>query len=131
MRVVALSLYVAATVLAQPPLVHVWGRISAINKSGFVVDQNFNADPQSGYRRGKRQITFNSETKFEDSIPHDLRVGRTVDIIGRETKDSGVQATRITVYEGNFPVRMPAGAKVRAPDGSVRVMPRWTPENRP
>lgn len=121
MRVLALSLFVTATVLAQPGLEHVWGRISAMTKSGFELDQNFNADPQSGYRRGKRQITFNSKTKFEESARQDLRVGRTVDIIGIETTNSGVQATRVIVYEGNRPVRMRAGARVISPDGSVHV----------
>lgn len=90
-----------------------------MTQSGFEVDQNFNADPQSGYRRGKRQITFNSKTKFEESARQDLRIGRTVDIIGLETTDSGVQATRVIVYDGNAPVRMSAGAQVIAPDGSV------------
>ena len=121
MRVLALALFVTATVLAQPRSEHVWGRVSAMTKSGFEVDQNFNADPQSGYQRRKRQITFNSKTKFEASARQDLRVGRTVDIIGLETTDSGVQATRVIVYDGNVPVRMPAGARVIAPDGSVHV----------
>jgi len=58
MRVLALFLFVTAIAFAQRRLEHVWGRISAMTKSGFEVDQNFNADPQSGYRRGKRQITF-------------------------------------------------------------------------
>ena len=111
-RPVILDLYANIT--------HVWGRVSAVTQGGFEVDQNFNADPQSGYRRGKRQITFDSETEFEGSVRHDLRVGRTVDIIGLET-DSDVQATRVTVYDGNAPVRMPAGARVIAPDGSVRI----------
>jgi hypothetical protein len=121
MRVLALSLLVTATVFAQPGVEHVWGRITAINKSGFEVDQNFNADPQSGYRRGKRQITFNSQTKFEESARQDLRVGRTVDIIGIETTNSKVQATRVIIYEGNRPVRMRAGARVISPDGSVHI----------
>ena len=98
----------------------VWGRITAINKSGFEVDQNFNADPRSGYRRRKRQITFNSTTKFEESTRQDLRVGRTVDIIGIDTMNSGVQARRVIVYDGNRPVRMPAGVRVTSPDGSVQ-----------
>ena len=119
MRVLALFLFVTAIASAQPRLEHVWGRISAMTKSGFEVDQNFNADPQSGYRRGKRQITFNSQTKFQGSAREDLRVGRTVDILGLETTNSGVQATRVIVYEGNRPVRMPAGARVTATDGSV------------
>jgi hypothetical protein len=102
-------------------IIHVWGRITVVTKEGFEVDQNFNADPQSGYRRGKRQITLRSDTQFEESARQDLRAGRTVDIIGLKTTDLGVQATRVIVYEGNAPVRMPAGARVIAPDGSVRV----------
>lgn len=121
MRVLALFLFVVATAFGQTRLEHVWGRISAVTKSGFEVDQNFNADPQSGYRRGKRHITFNSKTKFEESTRDDLRVGRTVDILGLETASAGVQATRIIVYEGNHPIRMPAGARVITPDGSVHV----------
>jgi hypothetical protein len=116
-----LYVFVTATVLAQPGLERVWGRITAINKSGFEVDQNFNADPQSGYRRGKRQVTFNSTTKFEESARQDLRVGRTVDIIGIEITNLGVQATRVIVYEGNRPVRMCAGARMISPDGSVHA----------
>jgi len=122
MRIRALFLFVTAIAFAQPRgLEHVWGRISAVTKSGFEVDQNFNADPLSAYRRGKREIQLNSRTKFQDSAREDLRVGRTVDILGRETS-AGVQATRVIVYEGYRPVRMPAGARVIAPDGSVRVL---------
>ena len=121
MPVLVLSLFVTATVFSQPELKHVWGRISAITKSGFEVDQNFNADPQSGYQRGKRQITFDSKTKFEGSARQDLQVGRTADIIGLETTSSRVHATRVIVYEGNAPVRMPANARVMATNGSVLV----------
>lgn len=102
-------------------ITHVWGRISAVTAGGFEVEQNFNADPQSGYRRGKRRITFDSKTKFEESVPQDLRIGRTVDIIGLETSHSDVQATRVTIYQGGQPVRMRPGAPVRAPSGSVRT----------
>lgn len=99
-------------------ITHVWGRITAVASDRFEVDQNYNADPQSGYRRVKRRITFNSDTKFDESAPQDLRVGRDVDIIGLET-DANVQATRVTIYEDRAPIRMPAGARVIAPDGSV------------
>jgi len=121
MLVSAFVLFVTATAFAQARLEHVWGRVSAVTKSGFEVDQNFNADPQSGYRRGKRRITFNSKTKFEESTREDLRVGRTVDIIGLETTISGVEAARVIVYEGNRPVRMPTGARVTSTNGSVHV----------
>jgi Domain of unknown function (DUF5666) len=121
MRILVLFLFVAATVFAQTRLEHIWGRINTVTTSGFEVDQNFNADPQSGYRRGKRQITFTSKTKFEGSAREDLRVGRTVDILGLETANSGVQATRVIVYTGNRPVRMSARARVIAADGSVHA----------
>ena len=109
-RWVAVDLYANIT--------HIWGRITAVSTGGFEVDQNFNADPQSGYRRGERQITLSSDTQFEDSVRQDLRAGRTVDIIGLKMTDSVVQATRVIVYEGNVPVRMPAGARVIRPDGA-------------
>jgi len=99
---------------------HVWGRISKVQSREFEVEQNFNADPASGYRRGLRPITFDSKTIFEESAPEDLRVGRTVDIIGLKTTDSRVQATRITVYNASLrPIRMQTPAKVRAPNGNV------------
>ncbi len=87
-------------------ITHVWGRISAVTQTGFEVDENFNADPHSGYRRGKRAIQLNADTTFQDSLKQDLRVGRTVDVIGLEM-NSGVQATRVIVYDGNAPVRLP------------------------
>jgi hypothetical protein len=101
-------------------ITHVSGRISAVTQGGFEVDQNFNADPQSAYKRGRRTIAFTSDTEFVGSVPQDLQVGRTVEIVGLKT-DSTVQATRVTVYEGNAPVRMPAGARVIRTDGTVRI----------
>src|ERR1700733_7415950 len=73
-------------------ITHVWGHITVVTKEGFEVDQNFNADPQSGYRRRNREITLSSDTQFEDSARQDLRAGRTADIIGLKTTDLGVQA---------------------------------------
>jgi hypothetical protein len=100
---------------------HIWGRISKLGTGEFEVDENYNADPHSAYRRGFRQIAFDSETEFEESAPEDLRIGRDVDIIGLKTNDTRVQASRITVYEGHAPVRMPAGARVILPDGTVQT----------
>lgn len=120
----ALAFLVAATAVAQPaavPLTHVWGRIESVRKSGFVIDQNYNADPQSAYARQNRRIVIDSHTRFEASAREDLRVGRDVDILG--TKDgSAVRATRVVVYERKRPVRMPAGAHVIAPNGSVTTL---------
>lgn len=121
MRAFVLSLFILTGLVGAPPadITHVWGRITAVTRGGFEVDQNFNADPQSGYQRGIRQITFNSGTRFQASRPRDLRVGRTVDIIGH-IAGPGVRATRIIVYEGNRPVRMPAGSRVTLPNGTVK-----------
>jgi hypothetical protein len=80
---------------------HIWGRISKLGTGEFEVDENYNADPHSAYRRGFRQIAFDSDTEFEESAPEDLRIGRDVDITGLKTNDTRVQASRITVYEGH------------------------------
>ncbi|MES1260296.1 MAG: DUF5666 domain-containing protein [Acidobacteriota bacterium] len=98
---------------------HITGRITEVRAGGFQVDQNFNADPQSGYRRRYREIVLKPATVFEGSAPEDLRVGRTVDVIGLKVDQTRVQATRIIVYEGRRPVRMQPG-RVVLPDGTVR-----------
>jgi hypothetical protein len=112
---------VAATAVGQtsaPNLTHVWGRVESVGKSRFVIDQNYNADPHSAYQRQNRRIVMDSHTRFEESERRDLRAGRTVDILG--TKDgSAVRAVRVIVYEGNRPVRMPAGTRAILPNGSV------------
>jgi hypothetical protein len=99
---------------------HIVGRISKLGTGEFEVDENYNADPHSAYRRGFRQIAFDSDTEFEESAPEDLRIGRDVDIIGLKTNDTRVQASRITVYEGHAPVRMPAGRRIILPNGTVQ-----------
>ena len=98
---------------------HIWGRISKVTSGGFEVDQNFNADPQSSYQRGYRQISYNSDTIFEGGGPSDLRVAETVDIIGLKTKDPEVAATRIIIHSDR---PLPAGTRVTTPNGSVRVV---------
>jgi hypothetical protein len=124
MRMLPLLLLFVASAPAQTPhsTTRVWGRIIAVAEGKIEIEQNFNADPHSAYRRGKRQMKFNSKTKFEESARQDLRIGRTVDIFGRETTDLSVRATRIIVDDGNTPVRMPAGTRVMAPDGSVHTL---------
>jgi hypothetical protein len=113
-RSVILDLYANIT--------HVWGRISKVTDAGFEVDQNFNADPQSAYRRRYRQITFDSDTRFEESTPANLVVGRTVDVIGLKTTELEVVATRITVYEGRRPVGMRPNSRVTLPNGTIQVL---------
>lgn len=131
---VAVAFLLAAAAIAQTPRVvpmHVWGRIESVGKSGFVIDQNYNADPHSAYRRQNRKIAIDSHTRFESSVRQDLRAGRDVDVIGTKdggTKDGGtkdgsaVRATRVIIYEGKRPVRMPAGARAILPDGSVSTL---------
>ena len=38
------------------------GRITHVGGNGFQVDENYNAPPESGYRRGLRQIAYDSGT---------------------------------------------------------------------
>jgi hypothetical protein len=98
-------------------LEHITGKITKIGIREFEVDQNHNADPQSAYKRQIRQIRFDSDTQWELSAPEDLRVGRDVDIQAVTGEKSHARASRVTVYEGNRPVRMPANARVVTPNG--------------
>jgi hypothetical protein len=115
---IAVAFLLASAAVAQTFPSHVWGRIESIGKSTFIIDENYNADPRSAYARQNRRIILNSDTKFQGSERQDLRVGRTVDILGPKA-GSAVRATRVIVYEGNAPVRMRAGTRVIAPNGSV------------
>lgn len=102
---------------------HIAGRITRVGNGEFDVDQNYDADPHSAYRRQNRVVAFDGDTTFEESLPEDLKVGRDVDIIGLKIGGLHVQATRITIYEGHAPVRMPHPAKIIAPNGTVRIRP--------
>jgi hypothetical protein len=43
------------------------GRITVVGRSGFQVDENYRADPASAYRRGLREIVYDSGTTWEGS----------------------------------------------------------------
>jgi len=106
-------------------ITHVWGRVTAVSSASFDVDQNFNADPASAYKRITRRIDLSADTAFESSSREDIRPGREVDVIGLETgleTDSGVQATRVVVSEGGVPTRMSRPAVIVAPNGSRRIL---------
>ena len=110
-RLVILDFYTNVT--------HIWGRISKVTTGGFEVDQNFNADPQSSYQRRYRQISRNADTIFEGGVPEDLRVGNIVDVIGLKANDSEDAAARVIIQTDG---PLPAGTRVTAPNGSVRVV---------
>jgi len=71
--------------------------------------------PPDAYRKESKTVEYDANTVFQDSRPSDLIVGREVLVIGVLTQNAKVLATRVTVYEGNKPVRM-------GHDGSI--MPR-------
>lgn len=95
------------------------GRITHVGANGFQVDENYNADPHSAYRRGLREIVYDSGTQWEQSLPEDLKEGRDVFIIGLKLPGGELQATRIVVYDGHKPVRMKPGTRVISPNGVV------------
>jgi len=95
------------------------GRITHVGGNGFQADENYRAPPESSYRRGLRQIVYDSGTEWEHSLPGDLKVGRDVFIMGLKLPSGELQATRITVYEDKRPVRMKPGTRVVDPNGVV------------
>ena len=95
------------------------GRITRVAHDGFQVDENYSADPDSGYRRGLREIIYDSGTQWEQSLPEDLKVGRDVFVIGLKLPSGKLEATRVIVYEGYTPVRMKP-SRIRPPYGVAR-----------
>ena len=77
---------------------------------------NPKADPQSGYIKKNLKVTLDADTLFDASAEEDLKAGRDVQMVGLDLKNGTIRATRVTVYEGNRPVRMGNG-KVLPPTG--------------
>ena len=92
------------------------GRIMRVGCDGFQVDENYSAPQESGYRRGLREIIYDSGTQWEDSLAEDLRVGRDVFVIGLKLPNGKLEAARVIIYEGQTPVRMKA-SRIIAPNG--------------
>ena len=54
----------------------------------------------------KLQVSVDADTLFDASAKEDLKLGRDVQMVGLDLKNGTIRATRLTVYEGNRPVRM-------------------------
>jgi len=94
--------------------------ITKVAGTTFEVLTNPNADPQSAYKKESKTIRVDRETSFVASAAEDLKVGRNVQVVGRELGNGEIQATLMTVYEGNPPVRMRSDAVIRRADGSLK-----------
>ena len=97
-------------------IVNFFGVITKVDSSGFEMLANPNADPQSAYVKKKLKVSVDADTLFDASAKEDLKPGRDVQMVGLDLKDGNIRATRLTVYEGNRPVRMENG-KVLPPTG--------------
>jgi hypothetical protein len=82
----------------------------------FEMLTNPNSDPHSAYVQKKLNVSVDAGTIFDASAKEDLRVGRGVQMVGLDLKDGTIRATRLTLYEGNRPVRIGNG-KVSPPTG--------------
>lgn len=77
---------------------------------------NPNADPRSAYVKKELTVTVDADTLFDASDRKDLKAGRDVQMVGLDLRNGTIRATRVTVYEGNRPIRMRDG-KVLPPTG--------------
>ena len=94
------------------------GRITSVRGTGFQVDENYRADPASAYRRGLREIVYDSGTTWEGSVAQDLKTARDVFVIGLKLP-TVLEATRVIVYEHGAPVRAKP-SRIVMPNGVVR-----------
>jgi hypothetical protein len=89
------------------------GGITKLGGDGFEMLTNPNADPHSAYEKKTLKVVVDANTEFDDGAKGGLKVGREIQMVGLDLKNGTVRATRLTVYEGNRPVRM----------GDPKVMP--------
>jgi hypothetical protein len=97
-------------------IVNFFGLITKIDGDSFEMLTNPNPDPQSAYVKKELTVTVDADTLFDASAKEDLKLGRDVQMVGLDLKNGTIRATRVTVYEGNRPVRMRDG-KVLPPTG--------------
>jgi hypothetical protein len=100
-------------------IVNFFGVITKTTDGEFELFTNPNADPQSAYKQENKIIHVDDGTMFDSSAREDLKAGRGVQVVGLHLKNGSIQATRVTVYEGNRPVRIGNG-KIRLPNGQIR-----------
>jgi hypothetical protein len=90
-------------------IVNFFGVITKVDGDSFEMLTNPNADPQSAYVKRTLKVSVDADTVFDSSAKEDLKVGREVQMVGLDLRNGRVRATRLTVYEGNRPVRMENG----------------------
>ena len=97
--------------LIELNVVNVFGIITKVEGGGekFEMSTNPNADPKSGYERKVQKVVVDSATIFTASAKEDLKAGRDIQMVGLDLRNGTVRATRVTVYEGKWPVRMQNG----------------------
>jgi hypothetical protein len=97
-------------------IVNFFGVITKVDGGSFEMLTNPNSDPQSAYVKKKLKMTVDADTLFDASAKDDLKPGRDVHMVGLDLKDGNIRATRLTVFEGNRPVRI-GNEKVLPPTG--------------
>jgi hypothetical protein len=95
--------------LIELNVVNFFGVIAKVDGDRFEMLTNPNADPQSAYEKKRLIVSVDSDTLFDASAKEDIKTGRDVQMVGLGLKNGTVRATRLTVYEGNRPVRMRDG----------------------
>src|ERR1019366_6329721 len=117
--------------LIELNVVAVFGVVTKVDGGGdsFEMFTNPKADPQSGYEKKRLRVLVDADTIFTASAKEDIKTGREVQMVGLDLKNGTVRATRLTVYEGNWPVRMPDGKVLPAP-GPPKCSPTFVPPSR-
>ncbi len=94
--------------LIELNVVNFFGVITKVEGGGESLEMftNPNANPQSGYEKKRLRVAVDKDTVFQSSAKEDLKAGRDVQMVGVDLRNGTTKATKITVYEGDRPVRM-------------------------
>jgi hypothetical protein len=97
--------------LIELNVINFFGVIAKVEGGGekFEMFTNPKADPQSGYEKKRLVVVVDVDTIFTASAKEDLKAGRDIQMVGLDLRNGTVRATRVTVYDGDWPVRMKDG----------------------
>jgi hypothetical protein len=97
--------------LIELNVINFFGVIAKVEGGGekFEMFTNPKADPQSGYEKKRLVVVVDVDTIFTASAKEDLKAGRDIQMVGLDLRNGTVRATRVTIYDGDWPVRMKDG----------------------
>jgi len=92
-------------------IVHLAGDITHVDTAALKIE----TVPSETHPKEEMTIDMDGDTQFSDSDRASLLVGREIDVIGFKTGKATAHASKITVYIGNRPAKLPSNSQILSP----------------